>query len=207
MIWMRRIGLMAGLFSGLIASVGAADGQPGPREIVQEISGEVLEALQADHERFKADPKALASVVRRHLVPAFDTTYSARLILGRHGRGATKQQISDFAKGVVELLVERYAVGLIDFNSEEQIEIMPAKGKGSDKLTRVHTRVKLGGGKFAPVDYAFHKTEEGWRVFDVSVEGISYVTTYRSQFAKEIQSKGLQAVIDRLLAGEGTDND
>ena len=66
----------------------------------------------------------------------------------------------------------------------------------------MQTRIKLESGSYAPVDYAFHKTGQGWKAFDVSVEGISYIITYRNQFGPQIQKDGLDAVIAKLQSGE-----
>lgn len=75
------------------------------------------------------------------------------------------------------------------------------KGKNSEKLTRVRTRIRLEEGGFAPVDYAFHKTDQGWKAFDVTVEGISYVITFRNQIAPRVEADGIDAVTEQILAG------
>ena len=80
--------------------------------------------------------------------------------------------------------------------------MLPLRGELNEKLTRVRTRVRLPNGGEAPVDYAFHKTPDGWKAFDVVVEGISYVTTYRNQIMPEVEANGLDAVIERLNNGE-----
>jgi phospholipid transport system substrate-binding protein len=110
--------------------------------------------------------------------------------------------VEGFANAMSSLLSQRYAEGLLQFNSEDQIQVLPLKGNNSDRLTKVQTRIKLDSGGFAPVDYVFRKTENGWKAFDVSVEGISYIITYRNQFGPEIQKDGLDAVIARLESGE-----
>ena len=80
--------------------------------------------------------------------------------------------------------------------------MLPQRGDLNEKLTRVRTRVKLPKGGEAPVDYAFHKTADGWKAFDVIVEGISYVTTYRNQIMPDVQANGIDAVIARLDSGQ-----
>jgi phospholipid transport system substrate-binding protein len=75
------------------------------------------------------------------------------------------------------------------------------KGKNTDKLTRVRTRIKLENGGHTPVDYAFRKTELGWKAFDVTVEGISYIITFRNQIAPRVTSDGIDVVTEEILAG------
>jgi phospholipid transport system substrate-binding protein len=75
------------------------------------------------------------------------------------------------------------------------------KGKNTDKLTRVRTRIKLEGGGFAPVDYSFRMTEQGWKAFDVMVEGISYVITFRNQISPRVEAEGIDKVTADIVAG------
>ena len=99
------------------------------------------------------------------------------------------------------VLVNRYADGLLEFRSDEQVEVLPMKGKNTEKLTRVRTRIKLPSGSFAPVDYAFRKTDAGWKAFDVTVEGISYVLTFRNQISPRVEADGIDKVTADIMAG------
>jgi len=131
-----------------------------------------------------------------------DVHYSARLILGRAGRGLEKAKVDEFADAMINLLIVRYSDGLLQFRSKEPLWVLPQRGELNEKLTRVRTRVKLPNGGEAPIDYAFHKTPDGWKAFDVIVEGISYVTTFRNQIMPDVKDNGIDSVIKRLTAGE-----
>ena len=176
--------------------------EEGPDVLIQDVAGKLLVLLNENHDRYTEFPEELSTLVTNELLPLFDLERSAKLILGRHGRAATPEQVNAFADAMSSLLSHRYADGLLQFRGEDQLQVMPLKGKNSDRLTRVQTRIKLDSGGFTPVDYAFRKTELGWRAFDVSVEGISYVITYRNQFGPQIQKDGLDAVIAKLESGE-----
>jgi len=130
-----------------------------------------------------------------------DQEYSARLILGRAGKGVTEEQLNAFSQAISTVLINRYADGLLGFRSDEQVQILPLKGNNTDKLTRVRTRIKLENGGYAPVDYAFRKTDQGWKVFDVTVEGISYVITFRNQISPQVQSEGIDNVTEEIRLG------
>ncbi len=188
------------LLPGLLVQPSVAQ-ETAPDVLVAEVAGRLLTLLNENRELYTEKPEELVWVVADELLPIFDLDRSARLILGRHGRSATPTQIKSFANAMSSLLSRRYAAGLLEFNSAEQLQVMPLKGNNSDRLTRVQTRVKLEAGGFAPVDYAFRKTDKGWKAFDVSVEGISYVITYRNQFGPQIQRDGLDAVIEKLQNG------
>jgi len=178
-----------------------------PVEIVRQAAGKILGDMDQNREQFTAQPQLLRDVVRADLLPLLDLEYSARLILGKAARGISPEQLSAFSTAMSDVLINRYADGLLEFRSQEQLEVMPMKGDNNDKLTRVRTRVKLNNGSFAPVDYAFHKTTEGWKAFDVTVEGISYVVTFRDQIVPRVQSEGIDKVTADIQAGNLKLND
>lgn len=175
--------------------------QRDPQQIVGDAITHTLATLEERREEFAADPATLRPLVREDLLPLLDLEYSARLILGKAGRGISPEQLGAFAEAMSNVLVNRYSDGLLRFRSDEQVEVLPAKGKNTDKLTRVRTRIKLENGGFAPVDYAFHKTDQGWKAFDVTVEGISYVITFRNQISPRVQADGIDKVTADITAG------
>ncbi len=175
--------------------------QRDPQQIVGDAITHTLAMLEERREEFAADPATLRPLVREDLLPLLDLEYSARLILGKAGRGISPEQLAAFAEAMSNVLVNRYSDGLLRFRSDEQVEVLPAKGKNTDKLTRVRTRIKLENGGFAPVDYAFHKTDQGWKAFDVTVEGISYVITFRNQISPRVQADGIDKVTADITAG------
>jgi phospholipid transport system substrate-binding protein len=178
-----------------------------PVTIVKQAAGTILQTLQSRRAEFTADPTLLRGVVRQDLLPLIDLQHSARLILGKAARTISEQQLNAFSEAMSTVLINRYADGLLDFRSDEQLEVMPMKGDNTDKLSRVRTRVKLEKGGFAPVDYAFHLTPEGWKAFDVTVEGISYVITYRNQIVPRVEADGIDKVTADILAGNVQLND
>ena len=173
-----------------------------PVSLVKEITGHIFADVAENLEKYTANPEALQTLVRNELMPLLDVDYSARLVLGRAGRGVGKEKIDEFAICMENLLISRYSQGLLYFGSEVKLQVLPQRGELNEKLTRVRSRVTLPSGGKAPVDYAFHKTAEGWKAFDVIVEGISYVTTYRNQIMPEVQANGIDIVIERLGSGQ-----
>ena len=172
-----------------------------PHKIIEDATSHLLETINSRRQEFEANPALLQALVNDDLLPLIDAEYSARLILGRAGRGVGAEQLSAFSRAMSEILLTRYADGLLNFKSDEQVEILPMKGKNSDKLTRVRTRIKLDNGGFVPIDYAFHKTENGWKAFDVTVEGISYVITLRNQIGPRVTADGIEKVTADIREG------
>jgi len=173
-----------------------------PVTLVENIAGKIFANVTENVEEYSANQDGLKSLVRTDLMPLLDIKYAARLILGRAGKDLEPAKIDEFATVMTNLLVDRYAAGLLGFSSEVKLRVLPQRGELNEKLTQVRTRVTLPQGGEAPVDYAFHKTADGWKAFDVVIEGISYVTTYRNQIMPEVQANGIDSVIERLGRGE-----
>ena len=189
------------LLLGMSAALAYPADERDPLTIIEDTTAQILQALESRREDFTAEPQLLREVVRADLLPLIDLDYSARLILGRAGRGVNPEQLSAFSEAMSSVLINRYADGLIEFRSDEQIEVLPMKGNNTEKLTRVRTRIKLENGNFAPVDYSFRKTDQGWKAFDVTVEGISYVITFRNQIAPRVEAEGIDKVTRDIMAG------
>jgi len=178
-----------------------------PDALLESRAAFILRTLAEQREAFEADPAGLHELIREELMPYVDTQYSARLVLGRAGRGAEPPQVEAFARAMAEQLVQRYASGLLAFRSEQQLEVLPLRGELNPKATRVRTRVKLDSGDQAAVDYVFRLAGDEWKVFDILIEGISYVTTYRNQVSPQVAADGIDAVTQRLETGELRLND
>lgn len=196
--WMLPL-VLAGMVGNLLADHIEGDD---PVSLVQDTTVHIFADVTDKLEHYKAHPEELQTLVRNDLMPLLDINYAARLVLGRAGRGLPAEKIDRFADSMSTLLVSRYSTGLLYFSSEVELRVLPQRGDLNEKLTRVRTRVRLPSGADAPVDYVFHKTDDGWKAFDVIVEGISYVTTYRNQILPEVEANGIDSVIERLNSGQ-----
>ena len=195
------LGALLALALVLASMPALAQGSDDPVTIVRDTAGKILETLDSRRAELTANHQELRAVVREQLLPLIDLEYSARLILGKAARTISPEQLTAFSNAMSDVLINRYADGLLEFRSDEQLEVLPMKGENTDKLTRVRTRVKLSNGGFAPVDYAFHRTSAGWKTFDVTVEGISYVITFRNQIVPRVEADGIDKVTADIVAG------
>lgn len=173
-----------------------------PVSVIQETTDELARLVDEKRAAYRENPEALKSAIKEILLPTTDQLYSARLVLGRHARGRDDEQIQAFADALANQLLNRYATALLDYNLNDRVEILPLAGDNTERQTRVRTRVKLDNGERAPVDYVMRKTDKGWQVFDVIVEGISYVATFRSQIDQEIRQSSFEDMLERLQAGQ-----
>lgn len=180
----------------------AAKEMKDPAEFVRERSQAVLQALDGKREAVSKDPVVAQQIVERELLPYIDVDYIARLVLGPHWRSATPEQRKAFQKAFQDFLMKSYGNGLADF-TEDRLKIMPVRGEPDPRRTIVQTEVYRENGKPVPVAYTLRWTDEGWKLFDVIIEGISYVRNYRTDFNSEIEQKGLDSLIQRLQEGQG----
>ena len=168
----------------------------GPTQLIESAANAMLGELDSRRAEFRKDPRKLAALVERFLLPHFDVDHAARLVLGKHWRTATPQQRQRFIDGS---LMSNYGDALVEFTGN-RIRVLPSTVAPDATSAVVRTEFKRSNGDKIPVHYSMRKTEAGWKVWDVVIEGISYVKSFREDFGSEIDQKGLEAVIQRLEA-------
>jgi phospholipid transport system substrate-binding protein len=168
-----------------------------PGELVENSAKRMLLELDANRAMYRGDPKKLDALVGNVLLPNFDTDYAARLVLGQTWRTATPEQRKRFVDAFYHSLLRNYGAALIDFTGDRFV-VLPYKGDPNDTTATVRTEVKRESGAKVPVNFSLRKTPDGWKAWDVVIDGISYVKSFRTDFAAEIQQKGLDDVITRL---------
>ena len=180
---------------------GAARMQGTPSELVLENTQRVLSTLEQRRAEFTNDRAALEAFVKSEFNAMFDREYAARQVLGRHGRGASDADISYFADAMADSLLRRYGSSLLDFNTRLQARIVSETALPRGLGVRVASELLRQGGEPIPVTYLMRQSGGQWKVFDVQVEGVSFVSTFRRQFDNELQNKTIRQVADELRAG------
>lgn len=182
-----------------------------PDQVVQQTSKSLLDEVSAKREALKTHPEMLYDIAQQDLLPYFDFDYASRLVLGPAWRNASAEQRKAFQDAFIRYLVHSYADAVVKGNfSERDLQVEPWKGEAGDSRAVVKTKVLRANAQPLEVDYQMHLTKGGWKAFDVTIEGISYVLNYQNQFRPEIQQKGLDELIQRLneeaQKGPATDN-
>jgi phospholipid transport system substrate-binding protein len=205
---MIRLTILAMFALGLAGGANAADPQAtpgagpstlGPQELVENSAKRMLVELDANRAMYAKDPAKLDALVANVLLPNFDTEYAARLVLGQTWRTATPEQRKRFVDAFYHSLLRNYGSALVDFTADRFV-ILPYKGDPNDTTASVRTEVKRSNGDKVPVNFSLRKVEGVWKAWDVVIEGISYVKSFRTDFGSEVQQKGLDEVINRLEA-------
>jgi phospholipid transport system substrate-binding protein len=173
-----------------------------PNDVVQGAADELASELDGRKEELSVNRDELYTMIDRILLPRFDRRYAAQLVLGRHWRDANDEQRKRFIDAFYGSLLRKYADGVLEFN-QDSLEVLPFRGDLTKPRTTVKTMVTLDDGTKVPVNYGMVKRESGWLMFDVTIEGISYVRNFRTELNAEIQATSIDAVIERLET-EGT---
>lgn len=190
------------MVTGLMAAaVWAADAlkvdATGPAQLISSVAEAMLQNLDAHRAEYRKDPSKIDQLVEAVMLPHFDTQYAARLVLGRHWTNATADQRQRFIDAFYRSMLRNYGSALVDF-TPERLRVLPYQGKADATNATVRTQVRKDDGTSVAVNYSLRRTSEGWKVWDVVIEGVSYVKSFRDDFGSEIERSGLDAVIQRL---------
>ncbi len=175
----------------------AAD--PPPDLLAKNTTQEVLAILRADKDIQGGNVQKVYDLVEAKVLPHFDFNRMTQLAVGKHWNAASAQQKQSLVKEFRSLLVRTYATSLTTF-SNQTIEFKPFTMQPGAAEVTVQTEVKQPGGKPIPINYDMYKTAFGWKVYDVSIDGVSLVINYRSSFANTIRQSGIDGLISMLEA-------
>lgn len=195
----RALGVLLLLVAGMCS--GLAPAAPGPQELIVSTTEEVLARLRTERDGLDHKPKRIRDMVRQILLPHVEATRTARLVLGKHWRTATPEQRSRFTDEFNQLLLNTYSTALaenVDTALEHQITYLPFKPDGDTDEATVRSEFRRATAPPIPVLYRLRRADGAWKIYDVLVDGISLVVTYRSTFASEISRGGLEQLLDRL---------
>ena len=181
----------------LSLSQAASAAAQSPNFVIEEAVTMLADGLDGRKDQLAEDRDALYSLIDDILLPRFDRRFAAQLVLARHWRTASEDQQQRFIDAFYASLLKRYADGILEFE-EDRIEVLDYRGDASKKTTSVRTIVRLDDGARVPVNYDLVKRGDVWKIFNVTIEGVSYMKNYRAELDAEIRSSSLNAVIERL---------
>ncbi len=184
------------------ATAPAPASQGSPSQLVLDNSQRVLSTLEKRRAEFTRNRVALRQFVSSEFSRMFDRDYAARQVLGRHARGADDADVKLFADALADNLMQRYGSSLLDFNTQLRVRVKSETALPRGLGVRVSSEMLRSGGEPIPVDYLMRQSGGTWKVFDVMVEGVSFVQTFRQQFDSELTHKSIRQVAADLRTGE-----
>ena len=183
------------------ARAAAPAAQGSASKLVLDSSSRIIGTLDSRRAEFRKNPTALRQYVDTEFNRVFDRDYAARLVLGVHGRGAPDSNVKLFADAMADNLMSRYGTSLLDFNSQLRVRVKSETALPGGRGVKVATELLRSDGAPVPIDYLMRNSGGQWKVFDVMIEGISYVQTFKNQFDAPLRSKSIAQVAADLRNG------
>ena len=198
---MRPLLITLILAAALAVAPANADEQS-PQEVIESAVQQLADTMDGRQEELAADRQSLYVLIDEILLPRFDRKYAAQLVLGKNWRIADEAQRERFIEAFYQALVRRYADGVLEFE-QDRVKVLPFRGDLTKKRTKVRSTVQLNDGSKVAVDYELVKRDSGWLMFNIVIEGISYVRNFRAEMDSEIRGSSINAVIERLEGEAG----
>jgi phospholipid transport system substrate-binding protein len=195
---MKRRTWLGGLMvsAAAVLSLPLQAAEEAPDALVKRISGEVMAAVKADPAIQAGDVNRIVALVDSKIMPSVNFTRMTASAVGRHWRQATPEQQKQLQDEFKTLLVRTYA-GALGEVKDQNLSFRPMRSRPEDTEVVVRSEVR-GRGEPIQLDYRLEKAEGGWKIYDLNVMGVWLVETYRTQFAQEISSKGIDGLIATL---------
>jgi phospholipid transport system substrate-binding protein len=203
-------GLFVFIFSLLFTANSFAatnSGIPAPDDMLKVATLEMLRSINDNRAAIKQDPDKLKSLVEEIIMPHLDFIAASKMVMGKYWRNSEKQQKIKFIRQFRTLLLRFYSSALSEYLTgrdkdlaEDLIRYFPINLKDNETSITVRAEIKTDSGQPIPLRYRVHLTKKGWKIYDISVEGISMITTYKNNFATQFKNKGVDALIASLEA-------
>lgn len=187
-VWAAVLFFMAGLAQAEMVA---------PDVLVKNTAQDVIAIVKQDKDIQSGDQKKILALVDAKILPNFDFTRMTQLAVGRYWRQATPEQKNALVSEFRTMLVRTYTKAFTQYK-DQTIDVKPVKLAATDTETTVKTQILKPGGQPTNVDYVMKKSATGWKVFDVVIEGVSMVTSYRGTFSSQIEQSGIDSLIKSL---------
>ncbi len=181
----------------LLMATAAGAAEVAPDVLVKNTAQEVLAIVKQDQDIQSGNSQKVLELVEAKVLPHFAFARMAQLAVGRHWPKASPAQQQALVREFRTLLVRTYSGSLTSYKNQT-VDYRPMKLAPGDTDVTVKTIVNQPGGQPIPIEYSLEKGADGWKVYDVAVDGVSLVTNYRSSFSAEIQSRGIDGLIKTL---------
>ena len=196
--------LMA-VLAGLAVSFPASAEEIAPDAMVRNVANEVLDVVRKDKDIQAGNARKAVELVEAKVLPNFNFSRMTSLAVGKDWRQASPAQQKALIEEFRTLLVRTYSKALTEYR-DQAIDYKPLKMQPGDTDVTVRTEIRQSGAKPVQIDYSLEKTDRSWKVYDISVSGVSLVTNYRSSFAEQISAGGVDGLI-RSLRGKNQSDD
>ena len=174
------------------------DPNAAPNEFVQAVGNNALEVLRQEPAAQQGDLNRINQLVDEYVLPYVNLEKTTRLAAGRYWRQASAQQQKNLVEAFKGTLIRTYSGALSKVDEVSALQILPFRGDANADDVVVRSTISQRNGPAVGVDYRLEKTPQGWKIYDLNVEGIWLIQNYRNQFAQQINQNGIDGLIDAL---------
>ncbi len=174
------------------------DPQAAPNDFVQSVGNNALNAVRGDAAAKQGDLRRINELIDQYLLPYVNFEKTTRLAAGQSWRGATAQQKSDLVRAFKGTLIRTYAGALANVDKIAALNVLPFRGDLDARDVVVRTIFSQHNGPAIAVDYRLESTAQGWKIYDLNVEGIWLIQNYRNQFSQQVRQDGIDGLIAAL---------
>lgn len=188
--------LLALALSMFLATAAGAQ-ELGPEALVKKVTTDVLESIKSDKQLAAGDRRKALALAEQKILPHVDFREATMLAMGKAWHAATPEQQTRAVNEFRSMLVRIYS-NAIDVYRGQTLKVLPVRLPAGATDVTVRNQYLAEGRPPVPVEYAMKKGPEGWKIYDISVEGVSLVLTYRAEFEQVTRTSGVEGLIKRL---------
>jgi phospholipid transport system substrate-binding protein len=194
---MRLLTIVLSLAVSFFLPAGARAQDLAPDELVRKVTADVLDAIKADKQLQAGDRKKALALAEQKILPHVDFREAAKLATGKAWQTASPEQQDRIVSEFRSMLVRIYS-NAIDVYRGQTMKVLPVRLSAGATEVTVRNQYVREGRPPVKVEYAMNKTPEGWKIYDITVEGVSLVLTYRAEFEQITRVSGVDGLIKRL---------
>ena len=183
--------------AALLIAVPAFAQELGPEELVRKVTTDVLDAVRSDKDLQAGDRRKALALAEQKILPHVDFREAATLAMGKSWRTATPAQQEQVVNEFRSMLVRIYS-NAIEVYRGQTLKVLPVRLPAGATEVTVRNQYQRSGQPPVPVEYSMRKTPEGWKIYDIAIEGVSLVLTYRGEFEQITRTSGIDGLIKRL---------
>jgi|CXWL01.1.fsa_nt_gi phospholipid transport system substrate-binding protein len=194
----KIMSMLLGVWLASASVLAQAEELKAPDALIRDVVNEVLDAVAKDKALHDGDQQKVQALVEAKILPQFDfTRLTQKTVGGKNWRAATPEQRTALTSEYRNFLVRFYTKAFTSYK-EQKVEVKPLKQAPVDDEVTVKSVITKAGAQPVQVDYDLYKTATGWKVYDVSIQEISLVGTYKKQFAEKIDQSSIDGLIQWL---------
>ncbi len=193
---MRIIKTALLLIVTVLSQVTWAETSPVP--MLENSATQIIATLKTNKSSLKRDHKIIYHAVERYLLPNVDVNGMSRSVLGREAwNKASAAERQEFTSVFTQLVIRTYASPLAEY-TDETVKFLPLRGDANGHFVRVNSVIIRSSGQRIPLSYSLVSKNNGWKIYDLSVEGVSLLQSFRSQFGQILQNSSMQDLISQM---------